>query len=264
MQAALLSIAALLLLMSAALAEAPPCPLARGETHAVARVLDGETLALDDGRRVRLIGALAPRAGDVGAAAGSWPPENEGQATLAALAEGRSVTLWHDTVQSDRYGYVLAHVTIGEDWLQGVLVSRGHARAYGRPGVDACTEALARLERRARDEGLGLWDNAAYRVRVAAHGDWARAVGSYQVVSGTVHRVSRGSGEIFVSLGARRGRAYPLAVVVPPNRAHLTGGAAARTLVGRRVLVRGWIEQRRGPVIVVDSKGQLELLDDIQ
>jgi hypothetical protein len=27
------------------------------------------------------------------------------------------------------------------------------------------------------------------------------------------------------------------------------------------VLVRGWIEQRRGPVIVVDSKGQIELVD---
>jgi hypothetical protein len=26
------------------------------------------------------------------------------------------------------------------------------------------------------------------------------------------------------------------------------------------VLVRGWIEQRRGPVIVIDSKGQLELM----
>jgi len=264
MQAALLSIAAMLLFVNAAIAEAPPCALTRGETHAVARVLDSETLALDDGRRVRLIGALAPRAGDVGAVAGSWPPENEAQAAGAALAEGQSVTLWHDTVQSDRYEHVLAHVTIGKDWLQGALVSRGHARAYGRPGVDACTEALARLERSAREEGLGLWGNAAYRVRVAARGDWARAVGSYQVASGVVHRVSRGSGEIFVSLGARRGRAYPLAAVVPPNRAHLTGGAAPRTLVGRRVLVRGWIEQRRGPVIVVDSKGQLELLDDSQ
>ncbi len=262
MRAAWLTVAALPFLVTVAYAEAPPCALTRGETHAVARVLDSETLALDDGRRVRLIGALAPRAGDVGAAAGSWPPENEAQAALAALAEGKSVTLWHDTVQSDRYEHVLAHVTIGKDWLQGTLVSRGHARAYGRPGVDACTEALARLERSAREEGLGLWDNAAYRVRVASRGDWARAVGSYQVVSGVVHRVSRGSGEIFVSLGARRGRAYPFAAVVPPNRAHLTGGATPRTLVGRRILVRGWIEQRRGPVIVVDSKGQLELLGE--
>jgi hypothetical protein len=28
------------------------------------------------------------------------------------------------------------------------------------------------------------------------------------------------------------------------------------------VIVRGWIERRRGPVIVVDSKGMIELAGD--
>ncbi|MFN3743672.1 MAG: thermonuclease family protein [Hyphomicrobiaceae bacterium] len=246
----------------AARADAPPCPLARGETRAVTGVIDGETLALDDGRRLRLIGALAPRAVDVGATAGSWPPENEARTALASLVEGRSVTLWHDAARSDRYGQVLAHVTIGSDWLQGMLVARGLARAYGRPGSDACTAALANLEHQARAQGLGLWANAAYRVRLGAHGDWERAVGSFHLARGTVHRASRGAGEVYVSLGLRRGRAYPLAAVVPANRTDLTGGVAPRALVGRRVLVRGWVEQRRGPVIVIDSKGQFELIGE--
>jgi endonuclease YncB( thermonuclease family) len=252
---------ALWFLSTAAEAEAPPCSLKRGDTRAIARVVDGETLALDDGRLVRLIGALAPRAGDVGATAGSWPPENATRTALAALAEGRSATLWHDTAQSDRYGQVLAHVMIGADWLQGTLVARGLARAYGRPGIDACAEALAKIERRAREEEIGLWANAAYRVRVASRGDWEGVAGQFHVVSGTVRRVSRGSGEVYVTLGARRGRAYPIAAVVAGNRSDLTGGMVPRTLVGRRVLVRGWIEQRRGPVVVIDSKSQLELVD---
>lgn len=250
------------LIGSAAGAGAPPCPLTAGETRAVARVADGETLLLDDGRRLRLVGALAPRAGDVGAATGTWPPEDEARATLTTLVEGRSVALWHDRRQSDRYGQLLAHVTIGGDWLQGTLVARGLARAYGRPGTDACAEALAKLERRAREGGLGLWANAAYRVRLASRSDWARTGGSFQVVSGTVRRVSRGTGEVYLSLAERRGRAYPLAVVVAGNRLDLMGGIAPRALVGRRVLVRGWIEQRRGPVIVIDSKGQLELVGE--
>lgn len=252
---------ALWFLSTAAEAETPPCSLTRGDTRAVARVVDGETLALDDGRLVRLIGALAPRAGDVGAATGSWPPENETRTALAALAEGRSATLWHDVSAIDRYGQTLAHVMIGADWLQGTLVARGLARAYGRPGIDACAEALAKIERRAREEGIGLWANAAYRVRVASRGDWEGAAGQFHVVSGTVRRVSRGSGEVYVTLGARRGRAYPIAAVVAGNRSDLTGGMIPRALVGRRVLVRGWIEQRRGPVIVIDSKGQIELVD---
>jgi len=246
---------------SAVRAEAPPCPLTRGETRAVVRVLDGETLALDDGRRLRLIGALAPRARDVGATDGSWPPESDTRAALSMLAEGRSVILWHDAVQRDRYDQMLAHVTIGGDWLQGTLVSRGLARAYGGLGIDACTAALAKLEAGARAGGLGLWSHPAYGMRAASRGDWERALGSFHVVSGTVRRVSRGSGEVFVSLGARRGRAYPLAAVLPSSRIELSGGVAPRALVGRRVVVRGWIEHRRGPVIVVDSRGQFELVD---
>lgn len=248
----------------------PPCAIERGETRAVAEVRDGETLRLDDGRMLRLVGALAPRAGDVGAPPGSWPPERETRAALATLVEGRTITLWHDSTQRDRYGQVLAQVTIGTGadamWVQGALVSRGLARAFGRPGVDACAEALVRLERPARDGELGVWSNAAYRLRDASAGDeLARATGAFHVVSGTVDRVSRGQGEVYVSLAPRGGRdrGYSFAAVVPARGAALIGGTEPRALQGRRVIVRGWIEQRRGPVIVIDSKGQLELVGEL-
>ncbi len=150
-------------------------------------------------------------------------------------------------------------------WLQGALVSRGLARAYGRPGMDACTEALVRLERTARDGALGLWSNAAYRPRDAGAGDdLVRAAGAFHVVSGTVNRVSRGQGEVYVSLAPRGSRdgAYAFAVVVPARGAALIGGTEPRALKDRRVIVRGWIELRRGPVIVIDSKGQFEVVGE--
>ena len=250
-------------------ATAPPCTIERGEARAVAQVRDGETLRLDDGRMLRLIGALAPRAGDVGAPPGSWPPENKTRAALAALVEGRTITLWHEATRLDRYGQILAQVTIGTGtdavWVQGALVSRGLARAYGRPGMDACTDALVRLERPARDGALGLWSNAAYRLREAGSGDdLVRATGNFHVVSGTVDRVSRGQGEVYVSLAPRgsRGGSYAFAAVVPARGAALIGGTEPRALKDRRVIVRGWIEHRRGPIIVVDSKGQLEIVGE--
>jgi micrococcal nuclease len=249
--------------------DALPCPVERGETRAVAQVRDGETLRLDDGRTLRLIGALAPRAGDVGATPGNWPPENESRDALAKLVEGRTITLWHDATRLDRYGLMLAQATIGTGsdavWLQGALVSRGLARAYSRPGMDACTEALVRLEQPARDSGLGLWSNAAYRVRDAEDGDeLARATGAFHVVSGAVNRVSRGQGAMYVSLAprGRRDGSYSFAAVVPARGAALIGAAEPRALQGRRVIVRGWIEQRRGPVIVIDGKGQFEVVGE--
>ena len=51
--------------------------LTPGPARTVVRIIDGETVGLDDGSEVRLIGALAPRALDVGAAPGAWPWETQ-------------------------------------------------------------------------------------------------------------------------------------------------------------------------------------------
>jgi hypothetical protein len=62
----------------------PSCDdLLPGATHTVTRVIDGETVALDDGSQLRLVGALAPRAIDVGAESGAWPLEGLPPASTA-------------------------------------------------------------------------------------------------------------------------------------------------------------------------------------
>ena len=72
----------------------PACAgLEPGPTRTVTRILDGETVALDDGTELRLIGALAPRAIDAGAEPGTWPAEiaaTRGAARAAARQVRRS------------------------------------------------------------------------------------------------------------------------------------------------------------------------------
>ena len=70
------------------------CPgLEAGPTRSVARVLDGETVALDDGTELRLIGALAPRAIDAAAESGHVAGGDRcggGIASTAAWQDGRA------------------------------------------------------------------------------------------------------------------------------------------------------------------------------
>src|SRR5690349_22284561 len=87
-----------------------PCTLEPGPTHTVARVLDGETLVLDDGTAVRLIGALAPRARDAGAQSGTWPPEIRATKFLSDLVLGKTVKLAFGGRKRDRYRRSLAQV----------------------------------------------------------------------------------------------------------------------------------------------------------
>src|SRR6185503_18563800 len=96
--AALVSGALCLPVMTSAAAQpgerVPACAgLEAGPTRTVARVIDGETVALDDGTQLRLIGALAPRAIDAGADPGLWPLEIAAQEELSALILGKSIEL---------------------------------------------------------------------------------------------------------------------------------------------------------------------------
>ncbi len=66
------------------------CTLQAGPTRAVMRVIDAETVLLDDNQEVRLIGALAPRSPDLSPGAQPWTAEEDATAALRALVLGRS------------------------------------------------------------------------------------------------------------------------------------------------------------------------------
>ena len=144
---------------------------------------------------VRLIGALAPRALDVGAEPGTWPWEAKTREGLQALAIGKSVELWFDGERLDRYGRLQAHVYLIEGdqrrWLQGHLLAQGLARAYTVAGNRACANELLAAEHVARAMRRGLWAEAAYQVRQADRPAELLAYRTtFQIVEGRIARVA--------------------------------------------------------------------------
>ena len=251
------------------------CGLEAGPDRAVAAVLDGETVKLDDGKDVRLVGALAPRAGDVGAVRGGWPPEEATRTALAEMLVGRTVALAFAGRREDRFGRVLAHLFLqdGADkaWVQGRLVELGLARASATPGNEACIGHLIERENAARRAGRGLWANGAYAVRPADRPtELGRFQGRWELVRGTVDAVSGTQALVFVDLVSNERSAFNDADQPRPRRTRITWrrsierslalAGSARTLAGRDVLVRGWVELRSGaPEIEVLTLGQIEV-----
>jgi endonuclease YncB( thermonuclease family) len=240
-----------------------------GPKRTVARVIDGETLALDDGTEVRLIGALAPRAGDAGAEPGRWPPEVAAIAELEAIALARSVELAFGGERTDRYGRALAHVTWREGehrrWLQGHMLEQGLARAYVQAGNRACATELIASEAIARGAVRGLWAEAAYAVRPA--GAPLVLLGrrsSFEIVEGHIERVGQGRNAIYLDFGAGRGA---LSASLRRSDRALLGVSAdnPKALEGKLVRVRGWIERRSGaftgPLIDLSAGGLMEVLE---
>jgi endonuclease YncB( thermonuclease family) len=242
-----------------------PCTLDPGPIRTVARIIDAETLVLDDGSVLRLIGALAPRARDAGAAAGAWPPEADATKALSDLVLGKRVKLAFGGRRSDRYGRALAQVFLqdgGDEWVQGTLLAGGHARAYGLPESFACSRELLAHEAEARQRRIGLWSNGVYRPMPADRpGTLMQLRGRYERVIGRVASVGHTKSTTYLNFGAdwktdftaRVGKAV---LAANPEFSRLIDALSAKTVV-----VRGWIERRNGPMIDIADPSQLEVMN---
>jgi micrococcal nuclease len=256
------------------------CRLELGPVRSVARVIDGETLALDDGTEVRLIGALAPRAFDVGAETGQWSPERDATEALGSLVLGKTVTLGFAGGKTDKYGRWLAHVFVtGPDaevdtdkiWVQGRQLLAGHARAYATAGHRGCLVELLAHERVARDRSLGLWREAAYAIR-RANPPYALTTyrGTFQIVAGDVTRAGDARDGSYLAFGVERGEERTardgrrdFSVTIKRTDREVLGqfnGKVAQ-LKGQRLEVRGWIENRAGPSIDISTAGLIAAAD---
>ena len=219
-----------------------------GPTRTVARVIDGETVALDDGTRAAPDRPLAPRAIDAGAEPGTWPLELAAQEELRALVFGKSIALAFDRERSDRYGRLQAHAF----WLEGArgagcratFCSKVLRAPTGKPAIAPAPGRLSRPERMAREARRGLWGDAAFlrgrRICPAsccatgARFRWSRA-GS---------RGSRtGARLIYLNFGDNRRGVFGLAAARRPQASRALADDP-KALEGRLVRVRGWIEQR--------------------
>lgn len=71
---------------------------------------------------------------------------------LSDLVFGKKVTV--QVIDTDRYGRLVAHIYVDRLWVNGEMVLRGGAWVYRKY---ARTEEIYTLEKRAREEGWGLW-----------------------------------------------------------------------------------------------------------
>lgn len=133
------------------------------EASYVSFVIDGDTIELADGERVRYIGINTP---EIGQSPGH-EPECYGLEALVRnreLVNGRRVWLVREDSDRDRYDRLLRHVYLEnpdenpDATLVGeVLVREGFARAvFIRPDV-GMYDALRRFQDAARASGAGLW-----------------------------------------------------------------------------------------------------------
>ena len=126
---------------------------------------------------------------------------------------------------------------------------------------ECATELLAR-ERAARKAKLGLWAVSYYdSLDTDNPADVLAKRGRFALVEGKVVSVRESGATIYVNFGRRWTEDFTVTILKRNERSFAAAGLEPKRLAGRRVRVRGWIEQRGGPWIEATRPEQIELID---
>jgi endonuclease YncB( thermonuclease family) len=224
------------------------CKLPGLGTATVASVRDGRTLLLTDGRELRLAAIEV---------------NDASRTALTTLAAGKVLRLEKLGPEQDRYGRVVAIAYMDEahESLQQVMLAQGEARVSARVGDRPCAELLLKAESAARAAVRGLWADPNFAPLPSHDVTRITAVrGQFALVEGKVLSVRESGATIYVNFGRRWTQDFAVTILKRHRRDFAAPNIDPKELEGRRIRVRGWVEQRRGPMMEVSVPEQIEVV----
>ena len=167
----------------------------------------------------------------------------------------------------DRYGRRPAFLSRPKDphsakknavLLQERLLARGLARVDPSGLASQCARYLLDIERRARLSKAGLWSDPTYRIRDAGSLALDEIVSTYQIIHGSVLRVSRNPTRTsYLNFGRNWKTDFTISLSKKNLAAWEARNNSLDDLADVPIYVRGWIEDRGGPLIRVTHPQQL-------
>ena len=190
----------------------------------VSSIIDGDTVRLSDGRKVRLIGVNTPELYS------GLRPENgalEAKKFLMQLVEGQMVDLYLGREPYDRYGRVLAYLTFEGKTLSQRLIERGLGFAISVAPNDQLADCLFTAERAPRLARLNLWAKDTSQARHLSKS-------GFSVMVGKISNIEITSKYRYIELDDRLAVRVPRSLTLPGDIS-----------IGKSLEVRGWVVDRR-------------------
>ena len=119
------------------------------ENVIVTRIVDGDTIIVEGGDRIRLLDIDTPEKGK--------PCASNATELLAYLIDGEEVTLVSGKEDKDVYGRLLRYVFLNDTLVNLVLVREGYAHLYIVNRDPRYYDAFIQAEQAAKKENLCVW-----------------------------------------------------------------------------------------------------------
>lgn len=206
------------------------------ERVTVAKVFDGDTVQLTDGRHLRFIAINTPERGR-----DNRPAEPLADAAKhrleSLLANDKLLLLRFDQEKKDRHGRLLAHPHLHDGTnLSQTLLQAGLGFHITVPPNLLFLDCYQQAERIAHQQQKGLWQQPYYSPQQVSQ--MLPTATGFRRVTGTVSRIGESRTAYWLNLGSN------FALRLPKSDLHYFPYAPA-TLMGKTLTVRGWVYLRR-------------------
>lgn len=121
----------------------------------VSRVIDGDTVQLEDGRKVRYAGINAPEEGE--------RYQRESTQANNLLVGNKTVELEFGRSKTDKHGRLLAYIYVGRTFVQAELVKQGWVLVMRSQPLPRYRELLVKPQEEAKAAGRGIWAKGEYQ-----------------------------------------------------------------------------------------------------
>ncbi|PLW78107.1 thermonuclease family protein [Cohaesibacter celericrescens] len=142
--------------------------------------------------------------------------------------------------------------------LQEALLNDGLARVDPQSVSAACADRLLAIENQARDAEKGIWRIPRYQAKDATKLDLSNIVSRYQIIHGTVKSISRNKDRTsYLNFGRNWQSDFTVSLSKKSLATWEEKNKSLDELSQAHIYVRGWVEDRGGPLIRVLRPQQL-------
>lgn len=143
----------------------PAVKQAAREKVRIIRVIDGDTIEIEGGRKVRYIGIDTPETvhPDKPVQCFGYEATNKNK----ELVDGKEIEMEKDVSETDKYGRLLRYVWIGNIFVNDYLVRQGYAYAITYPPDVKYQDQFRQAQQEAIANNRGLWSQCAIQEETA-------------------------------------------------------------------------------------------------
>jgi micrococcal nuclease len=219
----------------------------------ITKVYDGDTLRLDDGRKLRFIGINTPEL-----AHDDKPGEPLAQEARYRLTQlippGSQIGLVYGKQRKDRHRRTLAHVFTPNGFnVSSALIKEGLAFAIVVPPNDRYVECYFSAEQQARMQSRGIWSNPYYNP--ADSRTLADSTRGFKLITGKITGIGQGKKNIWLDMGNN------FALKLPRKNQRYFTNTPIKQLINKQFSVRGWVSYYNGKLrMSLNHPAMMEML----